>query len=277
IPNRSPPEPPRRQWWRCSSRESLGLPYDSSGIRYEFDPAGGRPIDGRLGRNRDWTRQPRKRCSANFAPGFDEGREEGPEKAGEEADLFSVFVELAGLRNEVRTESRLVKDALEQFRGVFDTLQASHAAMEADLSRARADTREHGRAVLRPLLLDILDLRDRLAAGLRSGGAAVHQPRWFESFRLKAKAEAEPWREGLIMTLRRLDRLLADRRIVAIDTVGRPFDPRLARAIATIQDPVAEEGIVVEELRPGFMWEDELLRAAEVTVVKGGAGNGDKT
>jgi len=212
-----------------------------------------------------------------YLDGFDEGPEEGPEKAGEEADLFSVFVELAGLRNEVRTESRLVKDALDQFRGVFDTLQASHAAMEADLSRARAETREHGRAVLRPLLLDILDLRDRLAAGLRSGGAAVHQPRWFERFRLKAKAKAEPWREGLIMTLRRLDRLLADRRIVAIDTVGRPFDPRLARAIATIQDSVAREGIVVEELRPGFIWEDELLRAAEVTVAKGGAGNGDKT
>jgi molecular chaperone GrpE len=212
-----------------------------------------------------------------YLDGFDEGREEGPEKAGEEADLFSVFVELAGLRNEVRTESRLVKDALEQFRGVFDTLQASHAAMEADLSRARAETREHGRAVLRPLLLDILDLRDRLAAGLRSGGAAVNQPRWFESFRLRAKAGEEPWREGLIMTLRRLDRLLADRRIVAIDTVGRPFDPRLARAIATIQDPVAGEGIVVEELRPGFMWEDELLRAAEVTVAKRGASNGDQT
>jgi molecular chaperone GrpE len=149
--------------------------------------------------------------------------------------------------------------------------------MEVDLSRARAETREYGRVVLRPLLLDILDLRDRLAAGLRSGGAAAHQPRWFERFRLKAKAKAEPWREGLIMTLRRLDRLLADRRIVAIDTVGQPFDPRLARAIATIQDPVAGEGLVVEELRPGFMWEDELLRAAEVTVAKRGTGNGDKT
>jgi len=49
------------------------------------------------------------------------------EEAREEADLFSVFVELAGLRNEVRTQSRLVKEALDQFRGVFDTLQASHA------------------------------------------------------------------------------------------------------------------------------------------------------
>jgi molecular chaperone GrpE len=52
------------------------------------------------------------------------------EEAREEADLFSVFVELAGLRNEVRTQSRLVKEALDQFRGVFDTLQASHATLE---------------------------------------------------------------------------------------------------------------------------------------------------
>lgn len=211
-----------------------------------------------------------------YLDGFDEDGEAWPEKAGEEADLFSVFVELAGLRNEVRTESRLVKEALEQFRGVFDTLQASHAAMEADLSRARAETRDHGRAVLRPLLLDILDLRDRLAAGLRSGGVAAHQPRWFERFRLKAKADAEPWREGLSMTLRRLDQLLADRRIMAIDTVGRPFDPRIARAVATIQHPAAGEGVVVEELRPGFLWEDELLRPAEVTVAKGGAGKEEK-
>ena len=45
---------------------------------------------------------------------------EQPEAAGAEADLFTVFVELAAMRNEVRTESRLVKDALDQFRDVFD-------------------------------------------------------------------------------------------------------------------------------------------------------------
>jgi molecular chaperone GrpE len=62
------------------------------------------------------------------------------EEAREEADLFSVFVELAGLRNEVRTQSRLLKEALDQFRGVFDTLQASHATLEQELKRARAGT-----------------------------------------------------------------------------------------------------------------------------------------
>jgi molecular chaperone GrpE len=55
-------------------------------------------------------------------------------EGSEEADLFSVFVELAGLRNEVRTESRLVKEALDRFRGVFDTLQSSHETLEQELS-----------------------------------------------------------------------------------------------------------------------------------------------
>ena len=54
------------------------------------------------------------------------------EEEREEADLFSVFVELAGLRSEVRTQSRLVKEALDQFRGVFDTLEPRHAGGGAE-------------------------------------------------------------------------------------------------------------------------------------------------
>jgi hypothetical protein len=85
-----------------------------------------------------------------------------PDEPGAEADLFTVFVELAALRNEVRTESRLVKEALDQFRGVFATLQSSHATLEQELKRVQAEARERGRAQLRPLLLELLDLRDRL-------------------------------------------------------------------------------------------------------------------
>ena len=198
------------------------------------------------------------------------------EEAREEADLFSVFVELAGLRNEVRTQSRLVKEALDQFRGVFDTLQASHATLEQELKRARAEAHDRERTLLKPLLLDIIDVRDRLSAGLKPAMAA--SPRWYERFRPKTKREAEEaWREGMRMTLRRIDKLLADRRIVATETVGRPFDPRLAAAVATIEDPAAADGIVVEEVRPGFLWQGELLRPAEVIVAKRDVRNGDST
>ena len=64
-----------------------------------------------------------------------EDGEESPDDPGETADLFSVLVEMAALRSEVRTESRLVKEALEQFRGVFDSLQASQATLQRELDR----------------------------------------------------------------------------------------------------------------------------------------------
>jgi molecular chaperone GrpE len=200
------------------------------------------------------------------------------EEASEEADLFSVFVELAGLRNEVRTQSRIVKEALDRFRSVFDTLQASHATLEQEVKRARASTHDRERMLLKPLLLDIIDVRDRLAAGLKSALAAPPR-RWYERLLPQAKraAEAEAWREGMRMTLRRVDRLLADQRITVIETVGRPLDPRHAAAVATVEDPAAADGIVVEEVRPGFLWQGELLRPAEVIVARRDGRNGDNT
>ena len=194
--------------------------------------------------------------------------------ATEESDLFSVFVELAGLRNEVRTESRLVKEALDRFRAVFDALQTSHGTLEQELKRLRAEAEEHERALLKPVLLDIIEVRDRVAAGLKP--AVPARPQWYERFWRTTKQETdEAWREGMRMTLRRIDRLLADRRVVAAETVGRPFDPRLAAAVATVADAAAADGTVVEEVRTGFLWQGELLRPAEVIVARRDVASGD--
>jgi molecular chaperone GrpE len=198
--------------------------------------------------------------------GYLESIEEAPvpaDASGAESDLFTVLVELAAVRNEVRTESRLVKEALDQFRGVFGALQSSQATLEQELKRARAEAREGGRTLLRPLLLELLELRDRLLAGLRPPAPPA---RWLDRWR--RRTEPESWREGLGITLRRLDRLLADRRVVAIEVVGRRFDPRLARVVGTTREPTVGAGIVVEEVRAGFLWEEEPLRAAEVIVNK---------
>jgi molecular chaperone GrpE len=188
-----------------------------------------------------------------------------PLAMGESSDLFSVFVELAATRNEVRTQSRLTKDALDQFRAVFDTLQLSHVAMDQELKDARSRAREQSRAALRPLLLDIIDVRDRLVAGLAS--AAPAPAGWLRRWLRKTPAP-NPWREGLVMTLRRLDQALAGRRVAPIELVGRPFTPSLALVVATVDDPTVADGLVIHQSRAGFMWEDELLRPAEVTVAR---------
>lgn len=195
--------------------------------------------------------------------------------AAEAADLFSVFVELAGVRTEVRTQSRIVKDALDRFRSVFDTLSSSHATLEQELKRARADAQDRERALLKPLLLDIIDVRDRLAAGLRPAVAPPRR-RWWQRRRAEAdQPAAAAWQEGTRMTLRRLEQVLFDRRVVAIETVGRPLDPRHAVAVATVADTAAADGLVVEEVRPGFLWNGELLRSAEVIVARRDAQTGE--
>jgi molecular chaperone GrpE len=193
---------------------------------------------------------------------------DGAGEAGDEEarDLFSVYVEIAAARNEVRAQSRIVKDALDQFRAVFETLQSSNAALDRELRQTHERARDEARTVLRPLLIDLLDVRDRLAAGLAAGPPGRARP-WWARWRRTA-AVPNPWREGVEMTLRRLDRVLADRRVTPIATVGRPFAPAVARVVATRDDPSAAEGFVIAESRPGFEWDGDLLRAAEVIVAK---------
>ena len=171
------------------------------------------------------------------------------------ADLHSLFIEMAALRSEVRTESRLVKETLDLVRGVVD--------------RGRAEqVLEREAAVLRPLLIDLIEVRDRLAAGV-SGPAAAPAP-WYRRVLRRADATADAWREGLRMTLARLDRVLRERGVVPLDLVGRPFDPKTARAVGTVADAGLGNGVVVQEVRSGFLWEGELLRAADVVVNKVG-------
>ena len=203
-----------------------------------------------------------------------EDGEEPPDDPGETADLFSVLVEMAALRSEVRTESRLVKEALEQFRGVFNSLQANQATLQRELDRARTQTRDQAQSALRPLLLDVIDLRDRLVAALTLSAAA--RPRWRDRLWRRDRSGVAAWQEGLRMTLRRLDQVLLDRRVVATQLAGLPSDPRLARAIGTAADSSVAEGTVIKEVRAGFLWDDQVLRTAEVIVSKGDAGKGDR-
>jgi molecular chaperone GrpE len=211
----------------------------------------------------------------SYLEGLGDDADEPADREDEAVDLYSVFVEIAALRNEARAQSRLTKEALDQFRSVFETLRENSAALEQQLKDAKAREKEQTRAVLRPFLLDIVDIRDRLAAAV-----AAPPPQSAQALlsrlalgllpsRLQPKAQAsDPWREGLAMTLRRLDQALAARRVTPMALVGRPFQPALACAVSVVADETVADGTVTAELRAGFLFEDEVLRPAEVTVAR---------
>ncbi len=76
-------------------------------------------------------------------------------------------------------------------------------------------------------------------------------------------------REGVRLTLGSLEKRIAEMGASRLAVVGLPFDPRTGEAIdlAVVSDE-SQDGIVMEELRPGWRIGDRVIRAARVRVGK---------
>lgn len=180
----------------------------------------------------------------------------------EAPDLFTLLAELAVLKNEVRLESRQVKGALDEFRALFEALQTSQTRLDEEIKRRRESERRLDQDAQRELLLELLDLRDRLETG--HAQARRFRPGGFGQ--RKAQTFVGSMAEGLAISLRRLDETLARREVRAFEALGHRFDPHRMRAGEVADDPDQPEGVVVAELRKGFLIGERLLRPAEVRV-----------
>lgn len=207
----------------------------------------------------------REQLVTRFSRYLDEIGDSSLEQAPEAPDLFSLLAELGALKNEVKIESRQVKTALEEFRGLFDTLRQANTRLDDELSRQRErDTRQRQQAD-RDLLLELLELRDRLQAG--HDQLQSYRPGWFAR-----KGGADSYVAGIgdgqAMILRRLDETLAQRGVRPLVARGERFDPATMHAAETTHHPDREDGQVVAETRAGYLHHGQLLRAAEVIVNK---------
>jgi molecular chaperone GrpE len=185
----------------------------------------------------------------------------------EQTDLFSLFTELAALRVEVKLESRQVKSALDLFKTTFDTLQSSSEQLSRELEHCHSDQARQIRENTRTLLLAFLDIYDRLEAGLAT--LKSYSPSFFGIYFSKREIRLiRGLQDGQAMTLRRLDQLLARYQVRPLEALNKALDPHCMQAVEVDSQPGIENGIVTGELRKGFMWENEILRLAEVKVNK---------
>lgn len=78
----------------------------------------------------------------------------------------------------------------------------------------------------------------------------------------------EKLRGGIEQTLRGFEAVLASEGVKAIDVKDKPFDPRIAEAIGTLERDGVDDDVVVEVAEKGYTIGDELLRPAKVLVAK---------
>ena len=86
---------------------------------------------------------------------------------------------------------------------------------------------------------------------------------------LRADKTASQFLAGIEATSRELEAVFARHGIERVKSVGEPLDPHRHQAMIEIPSD-QEPGTIVEEMQPGYMMKDRLLRPALVGVAKKG-------
>lgn len=195
--------------------------------------------------------------------------EEIPEKGdreveeGEQVDLFSLYSELTGLKSEVRIESRQLKSALDDFREVFGALDMANRDLASRFEELQQEKKDLETAAVKPVVSGLLDMYDRLAA---AAAQEIPPSSFFSKFCRREREWIKRQAEGQQMTLRRLLDVLEMCGVEPVPAEREMFDPRFMKAVGTDSRADLGEGAVVAELRKGFSWRGNPLRAAEVIV-----------
>lgn len=186
----------------------------------------------------------------------------------EPPDLHTLLSELTGLKTEVKLESRQFKNTLDTLGSALATVQEDNKALSAEVELYQQRLEQQQADMMRAMLLEMIDLYDRLSNGV----ALLHNYRpvksLFKQSRKKDVRFIERFKEGQLMTIRRFEQLLHSYQVRAIDCAGKLLDPVTMNAVETDCDPKHSNGIVLEELRKGFLFKDQVLRLADVKVNK---------
>jgi molecular chaperone GrpE len=175
---------------------------------------------------------------------------------------YAEMLEEAKLGNEVGQEMNDVEAIeggteplaaeLEQVKGERDQLLDRLARLQAEFDNARkreakerADTREYTIGATVEPFLGVMD-NFQLA--------------------LKAQGSADQLRAGVELILKQMEEALKSMQVVAVETIGVQFDPRIHEALGSIETAEFPDHQVIEEIRRGYKIREKLLRPAMVKI-----------
>lgn len=159
------------------------------------------------------------------------------------------------------TELDPVEELRQKNAELTDRLLRLAAEMENLRKRAERDLADTRAYAITGFARDMLTATDSLSRALMVLPA-------------EARENADPTLQSLIdgieMTEREMQRLLAKHGVTPIEAEGQKFDPHKHQAMFEVPDPSRPEGTVVQVVQAGFAIGDRVLRPAMVGVAKGG-------
>ena len=93
---------------------------------------------------------------------------------------------------------------------------------------------------------------------------------------LKGNKDLDKFLSNIQITEKDLISIFKKNKIEKIDTKNKKFDPNFHQAMTEMEDDKVEPGTIVQEMLPGYMFGNRLLRASLVAVSKKKAQNEEK-
>ncbi|HWU92947.1 MAG TPA: nucleotide exchange factor GrpE [Sphingomicrobium sp.] len=137
--------------------------------------------------------------------------------------------------------------------------KALYAAAEVQNVRRRleAEKQQASAYAASQFARDMLAIKDHLDRAL---GAVSDE--------LRTDKVASQFLAGIESTARELDAVFTRNGVTRVKSVGEKLDPNRHQAMMEIPTDQAEPGVIVEEMQPGYVLKDRLLRPAMVAVAK---------
>jgi molecular chaperone GrpE len=157
---------------------------------------------------------------------------------------------------DIETLQQALAEEKEKAERYLANWQRSQADLQNYVKRAAQEQLETIEFANRTLILDLLPILDDFERALAS---------------LPVELDGQNWTEGIKLIYNKLKTVLETQGLAEIKAKGEYFDPYFHEAAGQLE---GEEGIIIEEIRKGYKFRDQLLRPSMVMV---GTGKENKT
>lgn len=142
-----------------------------------------------------------------------------------------------------------------------DQLLRGRADLENQRKRLVREAEEARKFALQNFIHELLPVKDSLEQGLEAASTDAGQ-------------EAEGLRQGIQLTLKLWQDVLAREGVEEIDPLGQTFNPDFHEALSIRHSLDVPPDTVLEVIQKGYLLNGRLVRAARVVVADGGDGAG---
>jgi len=153
--------------------------------------------------------------------------------------------------SEVESLRKALKEEQEKANGYLNRLKYLQADFENFQKRTQKEMENLRKYGSQGLILELLTIVDELEYAVRAGACSD---------------DKETITKGVEMTLKKMCEILEREGVSSIDAVGKPFDPTKHEAVEKVPTKDYKEGIVIEEVRKGFMFKGQVIRPSLVKV-----------